>query len=101
MSQVRKQPSIQNLPNAAMTLGFPPMTAQEIHDCLYALGIGSTHEDITKPTASFVQYIYGSCLEVLLASPLSVLDSPRNALLGMMEYKVCDYVTGRLVADGE
>ncbi|KAK8850499.1 hypothetical protein IAR55_004417 [Kwoniella newhampshirensis] len=68
-------------------LAFPMITAVQILECLAALGIPAQMEDLTKPTAQTTQSIYASLLEVLMGAPMELLDGPKAALLGMMEYK--------------
>ncbi|ORY20756.1 Nuf2 family-domain-containing protein [Naematelia encephala] len=67
--------------------GFPMMTTSEILDCLSALGINVMPEDMTKPSANSVQMIYTALLDALMGAPMELLDGPRAALMGMMEYK--------------
>ncbi|KAE8541412.1 hypothetical protein D1P53_002771 [Cryptococcus gattii VGV] len=69
------------------TAAFPLLTAHDILECLAALDIPAQMEDLTKPTAQSTQSIYGSLLEVLMGASISSIEGPKQALLGMMEYK--------------
>ena len=81
MSQVRKgQP--QEL------AGFPMMTTSEVVDCLLALGITVHNDDVAKPSAQSAQMIYSALLDALVGAPMELLEQPKAALMGMMEYKV-------------
>ena len=68
--------------------GFPMMTTTEILDCLLALGITVQQEDVTKPSAQSAQMIYAALLDALMGAPMELLEQPKAALMGMMEYKV-------------
>lgn len=70
------------------TAAFPLLTAHDILECLAALDIPAQMEDLTKPTAQSTQSIYGSLLEVLMGASINSIEGPKQALLGMMEYKV-------------
>ena len=83
MSQARKAPAPQ-----ANLAGFPMMTTTEILECLGALGINVAQEDVAKPTAQSAQMIYAALLETLMGAPMELLEGPKAALMGMMEYKV-------------
>ncbi|CAD6564978.1 MAG: kinetochore-associated Ndc80 complex subunit nuf2 [Tremellales sp. Tagirdzhanova-0007] len=67
--------------------GFPMMTTNEILDCLLALGITVQQEDVTKPSAQSAQMIYAALLDALMGAPMELLEQPKAALMGMMEYK--------------
>ncbi|OWZ59789.1 hypothetical protein LQV05_000648 [Cryptococcus neoformans] len=69
------------------TAAFPLLTAHDILECLAALDIPAQMEDLTKPTAQSTQSIYGSLLEVLMGASINSIEGPKQALLGMMEYK--------------
>ncbi len=64
------------------------MTTNEILDCLLALGITVQQEDVTKPSPQSAQMIYAALLDALMAAPMELLEQPKAALMGMMEYKV-------------
>lgn len=73
------------------TAAFPLLTAHDILECLAALDIPAQMEDLTKPTAQSTQSIYGSLLEVLMGASINSIEGPKQALLGMMEYKVLSF----------
>lgn len=68
--------------------GFPLLSFPELHDCLLALGISVAVDDISKPSPQTTQVIYAQLVEILMGAPMDAMDGPKNALLGMMEYKV-------------
>ncbi len=76
--------------------GFPMMTTNEVLDCLLALGITVQQEDVAKPSAQSAQMIYAALLDALMGAPMELLEQPKVALMGMMEYKVGrrDWVQG-------
>jgi len=83
MSQRQKQLKEQyNAP------GYPLMLVSEIHFLLEALGIAVTMEELSKPHAQIVQMIYSALLDALMGAPLEMIEGPKGALMGMMEYKV-------------
>ena len=68
--------------------GFPVLSFVELRDCLLALGISVTTEDISKPSAQTTQMIYGQLVDILMGIPMESMEGPRNSLLGMMEHRV-------------
>jgi len=81
MSQSRR-------PGQQELAGFPMMTGPEIVDCLSALGITAQLDEVSKPTAQSAQMIYAALLDILMGAPMELLEQPKAALMGMMEYKV-------------
>ena len=81
--------------------GFPLLSFVELRDCLMALGISVTAEDISKPSPQITQMIYGQLVDILMGIPLESMDGPRNSLLGMMEHRVCFLDLIRIRADGQ
>lgn len=67
---------------------YPLMNIDEIVNCLHALGIGANPEDLVKPNPQTAQAIYAGMLDALMGAPTEMLEQPRQALMGMMEYKV-------------
>jgi len=80
--------------------GFPLLSFVELRDCLMALGISVTAEDISKPSPQITQMIYGQLVDILMGIPLESMDGPRNSLLGMMEHRVCCLDLRRIRANG-
>lgn len=68
--------------------GFPLLSYGELHDCLLALGVSVAVDDISKPSTQTTQMIYAQLVEILMGAPMDGLEGPKQALLGMMEYKV-------------
>jgi hypothetical protein len=68
--------------------GYPLMSVAEIHFLLEALGIAVTVEELSKPHAQIVQMIYSALLDSLMGAPMDMIEGPKGALMGMMEYKV-------------
>ena len=64
------------------------MTTNEVLDCLLALGITVQQEDVTKPSPQSGQMIFAALLDALMGAPMDLMEQPRAALMGMMEYKV-------------
>lgn len=78
-------------------LGFPMMNPHEVYSCLSLLGINCQMDDLTRPTPASTQAIWGGLLEILCGVSQSQIDSPKNAILGTMEYRVRHYnITTRL-----
>jgi hypothetical protein len=73
-------------------LGFPLLSFGELTDCLYALGVSITVDDISKPSPQTTQMIYGQLIDILMGIPLESMDGPRSSLLGMMEHRVRRFV---------
>ncbi|KAL1410055.1 kinetochore-associated Ndc80 complex subunit nuf2 [Vanrija albida] len=67
--------------------GFPMMTTTEVCDCLAALCITASPEDLTKPTAATTQAIWNGLLYSLMAIPVDQFEGPKQSLLGMMQYR--------------
>ena len=63
------------------------MQVDEIYDCLAALNIPIQKEDIIKPTASHAQHIYAHLVSEIMGAPMDMIEQPKAALLGMMEYR--------------
>ncbi|WWC98584.1 hypothetical protein V866_005476 [Kwoniella sp. B9012] len=82
MSQSNRKP-----PNSQILPGFPLLGLPELMECLSALGIPAQMEDLTKPTAGTTQGIYAGLIEALMGAPMESIEAPKQALLGMMEYK--------------
>lgn len=93
MNGNRKQPQ-QDL------TGFPLLSFVEVRACLLALGMSVALEDISKPTPQTTQVIYAQLVEILMGAPMDAMDGPKNALLGMMEYKVSSCSMMRVVESG-
>ena len=72
--------------------GFPLLSFFELKDCLLALGISVTAEDISKPSPQTTMMIYGQLVDILMGIPLESLEGPRSSLLGMMEHRVCTFL---------
>ncbi|TYJ51731.1 hypothetical protein B9479_007683 [Cryptococcus floricola] len=72
---------------AQIQAAFPILRAEDILECLAALEIPATLEDITKPTAASSYGIYAYLLEVLMGATGDAIEGPKQALLGMIEYK--------------
>ena len=84
MAALRKAPSqAQFLPPQ-----FPLMSTTEIVSILDALGIAVKAEDLGKPNAQTAQIVYAALLDALMGAPMEMLEGPKAALMGMMEYKV-------------
>lgn len=79
--------------HSVQTTGFPLLSVGELHDCLYALGVSVNPEDISKPTQQTTQMIYAQLVEILMGAPMDGMEGPKASILGMMEYKVCPYVS--------
>lgn len=71
-----------------LTAGFPLLSQIELHDCLLALGISVSTDDISKPSIQTTQMIYAQLVEILMGAPMDGMEGPKTTLLGMMEYKV-------------
>lgn len=80
--------------------GFPLLSCQELLECLLALGMSVAVEDISKPSPQTTQVIFAQLVEILMGAPMDAMDGAKNALLGMMEYKVSHCVTLYLESGG-
>lgn len=69
--------------------GFPLLSYVELAECLVALGISVSAEDISKPTPVVTQQIFLQLVDILMGAPMESMEGPKATLLGMMEYKVC------------
>lgn len=67
---------------------YPLMQVAEICDCLSALNIPVQQEDIMKPHAASAQHIYSSLVAEIMGAPMDMIEQPKGALMGMMEYRV-------------
>ncbi|KAK4686708.1 kinetochore protein Nuf2, partial [Tremellales sp. Uapishka_1] len=67
--------------------GFTICNASTLVQLLAALGIIVNLDDITKPTPASVQAIWAGLLDTLMGAPIDLLEQPKAALMGMMEYK--------------
>jgi kinetochore protein Nuf2 len=66
---------------------FPLMSVNEICECLSALNIPVQQEDIIKPSAASAQHIYANLVSEIMGAPIELIEQPKSALLGMLEYK--------------
>lgn len=65
--------------------GFKLLSTDELMDCLAALGINASHDDMTKPTMASTQNIWAGLLESLMGIPPDALEAPRQHILDAME----------------
>jgi len=70
------------------TLGFPMMEVDEIIPLLNELNIKASPQDLYRPTAASVQSLWLQMLESLTGASPDMIENPRRALLGMLEYQV-------------
>lgn len=71
-----------------MEASFPLMSFAEICDCLQALSIPIVQEDLQKPLPAQAQFIYSNLVQEIMGAHVEMIEGPKNALLGMIEYKV-------------
>lgn len=72
--------------------GYPLLTVSQIGEIFNALNIPVETPDLNKPTAQTAFTVYASLLDVLMGAHQELVDNPRSALLGMMEYKVGQHI---------
>lgn len=82
------------------TGGYPLMTVPQIGEIFHALSIPVDTADLNKPTAQTAITVYTNLLDVLVGAHPELVDNPRTALLGMMEYKVSSITFRPVLADG-
>lgn len=68
--------------------GYPMLSSPTLVECLLALGISSSIEDIEKPTAQTTISIWNSMINVFMGIQSDAYEGPKQTLLGMIEYKV-------------
>lgn len=64
------------------------MSVDEIYNCLDLLGINCQLDDLTRPTAASTRVIWVGLLEILCGISQSQIESPKDAILNKMKYKV-------------
>lgn len=68
--------------------GFPMLLNTDISELLFHIGVPIHVEDLSKPTGATAQAIWSGLLGALMACPVEDLEGPKQAVLGMLPYRV-------------